>query len=141
MSGVNKTILVGNVGKKPERRVTTSGQVVCNFSICVNERLGKEREKATWFNIVTFGNQAEACAQYLDKGRQVYVEGRIDVRTVEKDGVRRTFTDIVAHDIQFLSAPTPKQESRPEQRPAPHDYEADPFGPLPSLASQEDLPF
>ena len=108
MSGVNKTILVGNVGKKPERRVTTSGQVVCNFSICVNERLGKEREKATWFNIVTFGNQAEACAQYLDKGRQVYVEGRIDVRTVEKDGVRRTFTDIVAHDIQFLSAPAPR---------------------------------
>lgn len=136
MSGVNKVIIVGNVGKKPERRVTQSGQTVTNFSVCVNEKFdGKER--ATWINVTTWGNQAEACAQYLDKGRQVYIEGRLDVRTVEKDGVKRTFTDIVARDVQFLSPP---REARTEQQG--HDYDSQPFGPPPSFgAADEDVPF
>jgi single-strand DNA-binding protein len=140
MSGVNRVTIIGHVGKKPERRMTGSGQTVVNFSVCVNERLGKDREKATWFSVVSWGNQGEACAQYLDKGRQVYVEGRLDVRTVEKDGIRRTYTDIVAQDVQFLSAPPQKSEER-TSRPAGHDYDKEPFGPTPSLMDDEDVPF
>jgi len=141
-SGVNKVILIGNVGRKPERRVTQSGQTVCNFSVCINERFSKDKEKATWLNVVAWGNTGDACAQYLDKGRAVFIEGRIDVRTVEKDGVKRTFTDIIASEVKFLS-PSREQKPQTETGAGAFDYDANPFGPLPSFGgpSQEDIPF
>ena len=133
MSGVNKVIIIGNVGRKPERRSTGSGQTVTSFSVCVNEKHGG-KEKATWLNVVAWGNLGDVCAEYLDKGRSVFVEGRIDVRTIESnDGQRRTFTDIVAHNVQFLSP------SKQQQRTSDAENT---FGPPPTFgAMDEDVPF
>jgi single-strand DNA-binding protein len=105
---VNKVILVGNLGRDPEVRATTSGQSVCNFSLATTERYqgrdGQNHEQTEWHNIVAWGKQAELCGQYLKKGRQVYVEGRIASREYEaRDGSgKRQRTEIVAQRVQFL---------------------------------------
>lgn len=132
MAGVNKVFILGRVVKKPEVRVTTGGQQVANFSVAVNERLGKDKEKTTFFNIVAWGGLGELCGQYLDRGREVMVEGRIDARQVEKDGVKRTFWDVVARDVQFLSGGKGERTQT-----APMD---DGFGPPPAGFS-DDMPF
>jgi single-strand DNA-binding protein len=105
---VNKVILVGNLGRDPEVRYLPSGNAVANFSIATSEnftdRNGQRQERTDWHNIVVYGKPAEACGQYLKKGRQVYVEGRISYRNYEaKDGSgKRYITDIVAQRVQFL---------------------------------------
>jgi single-strand DNA-binding protein len=136
MAGVNKVFILGRVVKKPEVRVTGGGQQVANFSVAVNERLGKDKEKTTFFNVVAWGNLGELCGQWLDKGREVLVEGRIDSRQVEKDGIKRTFWDVVARDVQFLSGGKGQQG----ERGAPVD---DGFGapPAPFPVDDSDMPF
>ena len=105
---VNKAILVGNLGRDPEIRHIPSGQSVANFSIATtenfNDRSGARQERTEWHRIVAWGKLAEVCAQYLKKGRQVYVEGRITTRQYDaKDGSgKRSTTEIVAQTIQFL---------------------------------------
>jgi single-strand DNA-binding protein len=105
---VNKVILVGNLGKDPEVRFTSSGSAVANFSIATsdvwNDRDGKRQERTEWHNIVVWGKQAEHCGQYLSKGRQVYVEGSIRTRSYDdkNTGAKRYVTEIVAQRIQFL---------------------------------------
>ena len=135
MAGVNKIFILGRVVKKPEVRVTGGGQQVANFSVAVNERLGKDKEKTTFFNVVAWGNLGELCGQWLDKGREVLVEGRIDIRQVEKDGQKRTYTDIVARDVQFLSGGKGQQSAQPSA-------DNDGFGAAPTLADDFDsMPF
>jgi len=135
MAGVNKIFILGRVVKKPEVRVTGGGQQVANFSVAVNERLGKDKEKTTFFNVVAWGNLGELCGQWLDKGREVFVEGRIDIRQVEKDGQKRTYTDIVARDVQFLSGGKGQQSAQPSA-------DNDGFGAAPTLADDFDsMPF
>lgn len=107
MAGVNKVILVGNLGRDPELRYTQSGQAVANFSIATtenwNSKEGKREERTEWHRIVAWGKTAELCAQYLSKGRSVYVEGRIQSREWEdREGQNRKTTEIVAQTIQFL---------------------------------------
>ena len=107
MSSVNKAILIGNLGSDPELRHTQSGTAVCNLRLATNEtwtdRDGQKQERTEWHSIVVFGRQAETCDQYLQKGRQVYVEGRIQTRDWEdNDGHKRYTTEIVAHTVQFL---------------------------------------
>ena len=105
---VNKVILVGNLGKDPEVRFTSTGSAVANFSIATsevwNDRDGKRQERTEWHNIVVWGKQAEHCGQYLSKGRQVYVEGSIRTRSYDdkNTGAKRYVTEIVAQRIQFL---------------------------------------
>ena len=105
---VNKVILIGNLGKKPELRYTPGGQAVANFNIATNERWGGKdgqpvQERTEWHRIVTFGRTAENCGQYLDKGRSVYVEGRLQTREwTDKEGQKRYTTEIVAQTVQFL---------------------------------------
>lgn len=105
---VNKVILIGNLGKKPELRYTPGGQAVANFNIATNERWGGRdgqpaQERTEWHRIVTFGRTAENCGQYLDKGRSVYVEGRLQTREwTDKEGQKRYTTEIVAQTVQFL---------------------------------------
>jgi single-strand DNA-binding protein len=104
---VNKAILVGNLGRDPEVRYLPSGQSVANFSIATtetfNDRSGARQERTEWHRIVAWGKLAELCAQYLKKGRQVYVEGRITTRQYDaKDGSKRSATEVVAQTIQFL---------------------------------------
>ncbi|MGH7724366.1 MAG: single-stranded DNA-binding protein [Candidatus Eiseniibacteriota bacterium] len=105
---VNKVILVGNLGKKPELRYTPGGQAVANFTLATNERWGGRdgqpaQERTEWHRIVVFGRTAENCGQYLDKGRQVYIEGRLQTREwQDKEGQKRYTTEIVANTVQFL---------------------------------------
>lgn len=104
---VNKAILIGNLGKDPEVRFTPSGQAVAKFSVATNEKWkdqqGQLQERTEWHNIVVWGKQAEACGQYLAKGRQVFVEGRIQNRSYDdKDGNKKYITEIVAQNVRFL---------------------------------------
>jgi len=105
---VNKVILIGNLGKKPELRYTPGGQAVANFNIATNERWGGKdgqpaQERTEWHRIVAWGRTAENCGQYLDKGRSVYVEGRLQTREwQDKEGQKRYTTEIVANTVQFL---------------------------------------
>src|SRR5690606_11394491 len=101
---MNKFIGIGNVGRKPEGR-EAGGKRVCNFSIAINEG----RDKVTWLNVVAWNKTAELCLQYLDKGSKVAIDGRIQTREFEKDGQRRSFFEIVADRVEFLS-PKGKQE-------------------------------
>ena len=103
---VNKVILVGNLGRDPEVRYLASGQAVANFSVATSDtftdRNGAKQERTDWHNIVVWGKQAELCGQYLKKGRQAYIEGRISNQTYEaKDGSGKRYrTEIVAQRVQ-----------------------------------------
>ncbi len=111
MASVNKVILIGNLGRDPELRFTQGGQAVCNFTIATTERFGGRdggtpQERTEWHRIVVWGKQAENCAQYLAKGRSVYVEGRLQTRDWEdKEGQKRRSTEITALLVQFLGGP------------------------------------
>ena len=107
MAGVNKVILIGNLGRDPELRYTQGGQAVANFTLATTERFptkdGERQERTEWHRIVAWGRTAELCAQYLSKGRSVYVEGRLQTREWEdREGQKRRTTEIVAQTVQFL---------------------------------------
>jgi len=107
MASVNKVILVGNLGRDPELRYTQSGQAVANFTLATTERFsnrdGDRQERTEWHRIVAWGRTAELCAQYLSKGRSVYIEGRLQTREWEdKEGQKRRTTEITAQTVQFL---------------------------------------
>ena len=107
---MNKVILVGNLGKDPELTYTQTGTAVAKFAIAVNERWkdanGESKEKTIWVNIVAWRGLAELCGKYLAKGRQVLVEGKLDIRAWEdNDGNRRQATEINASNIEFLGGP------------------------------------
>jgi len=104
---VNKVILVGRLGRDPEIRYTQNGQAVANFTLATNEvwrdRDGERQERTEWHRIVAWGKQAEFCGNYLGKGRQVFVEGRIQSREWEdREGEKRRTTEIVAQTIQAI---------------------------------------
>lgn len=105
---VNKAIIIGNLGADPEVRFTQSGTAVGNLRIATNERWtdknGQSQERTEWHRVVVFGKTAENCQKYLSKGRQVYVEGRLQTNEwQDKDGNKRYTTEIVASNITFLS--------------------------------------
>lgn len=134
---VNKAIIVGNLGRDPEVRHLPSGQMVASFSVATTERFkgrdGQPREATEWHSVVVYGKQAETCAQYLKKGRQVYVEGRLSTRQWEaKDGSgKRSRTEIVALRVQFLGG---KPSAGAEE---PEELAAETTPPL----EDEDIPF
>jgi single-strand DNA-binding protein len=111
MAAVNKVILIGNLGRDPELRYTQSGQAVANFSLATTERWSKrdgggQEERTEWHRIVAWGRTAELCAQYLAKGRTVYVEGRLQTREWEnREGQKQRTTEVVAQTVQFLGGP------------------------------------
>ncbi len=105
--GVNKVILVGNLGADPDMRYTPSGAGVCELRIATSDswtdKSGQRQERTEWHRVIVWGKRAEVCAKYLAKGRQVYVEGRIQTRNYDdKEGVKRYITEVVANDVQFL---------------------------------------
>lgn len=107
MSGINKVIIVGRLGKDPEVRYTPDGTAICNLSVATSEEWkdknsGEKREATEWHRVVAFRQLGEICGKHLSKGRQVYVEGRLQTRSWEQDGVKRYSTEIVAKDVQFL---------------------------------------
>jgi single-strand DNA-binding protein len=109
-AGVNKVILIGNLGRDPELRYTQSGQAVANFTLATteswNKREGGREERTEWHRIVAWGRTAELCAQYLSKGRTVYIEGRLQTREWEnREGQKQKTTEVVALSVQFLGGP------------------------------------
>ena len=116
MRGVNKAIIVGNLGRDPEMRYTQDGRAIANFSVATTDswtdkNSGERQERTEWHRVVAFGRLAEIIGQYLSKGRQVYIEGRIQTREWEdKDGNRRWTTEIVANDMQMLGSRGPGGE-------------------------------
>ena len=105
--GVNKVILVGNLGADPEMKYTPSGTPICTFRLATSEsfkdRDGNQQERTEWHRVVAWAKLAEICGQYLAKGRQVYIEGSIRTRSWDDaDGNKRFMTEIVARDVQFL---------------------------------------
>jgi single-strand DNA-binding protein len=107
MAGLNKVMLIGNVGKDPEMRYTANGSAVTSFSLAVNRNFsskeGERREETEWFEVVTWNKLAEICSQFLQKGRQAYVEGRLHTRSWDgQDGQRRYRTEVVAETVLFL---------------------------------------
>ncbi len=109
MSGLNKVMLIGRLGSDPEIRYTPDGTAVANFSIATSEEWkdknsGEKKERTEWHRIVAWRKLGELCGEYLSKGRQIYVEGRLQTRSWEKDGVTRYTTEIIASDVQFLGA-------------------------------------
>jgi len=110
MAGVNKVILVGNLGRDPELRYTQQGTAVANFSLATTESVpkkdGTREDRTEWHRIVVWGRTAENCSQYLAKGRTVYIEGRLQTREWEnKEGQKQKTTEVVAQTVQFLGGP------------------------------------
>src|SRR5579862_5424608 len=105
---VNKVILIGNLGAKPELKYLPSGQAVCEMRLATNElfndKQNQRQERTEWHRVVVWGKTGENCAQYLDKGRSVYIEGRLQTRSWDDktSGEKRYMTEIVANTVQFL---------------------------------------
>lgn len=118
---LNKVILIGRLGHDPEFRYMTSGEGVCNFSLATSEQwrnqAGNRIERTEWHNITMYRRLAEVAAQYLRKGAQVYIEGRIQSRKYQgKDGIERTAYDIIANEMKMLGG---RQDNPQGEVPAP----------------------
>lgn len=140
MRGVNKVILIGNLGKDPEIRYTTGGSAVANFTIATSDSYtdkdGERQEKTEWHRIVAWGRLAEICGEYLSKGRMVYIEGSLRTRSWEdKDGNTRWTTEVVARSMEMLGGRS-EQGSRDTQSPE-GDFEIDDN----SFNTDDDIPF
>ena len=140
--GINKVILVGNLGRDPEMRHTQSGQAVANFTLATNRRWrdkdGQQQEQTEWHRIVAWGRLAEICTEYLTKGKQVYVEGRLQTRDWEdRDGNKRYTTEIVALDMQMLGR---RGDTGSSDDAEPPSRAADPPGPT-AGGGDDDIPF
>jgi len=145
MAGVNKAILIGNLGRDPELRRTANGTPVVSFSIATTERWsgknGEKQDRTEWHNIVAWNKLAELANQYLKKGRSVYIEGRITTRSWDdKDGNKKYKTEIVANQIKFLGGPA---EAGTGDFASDEHGEAEPAGAVfePNTAVEDDLPF
>jgi len=115
---LNRVQLIGNLGKDPDLRTTTSGTSVCNFSMAMNANWvdadGNKQESTEWANIVAWKKLAEICAQYLHKGSKIYAEGRLQTRSYEKDGVKKYITEVVIDNMIMLDGAQDNQVSREE---------------------------
>ena len=135
---MNKIIVIGNLGRDPEMRYTPNGQGVTSFSVASSRRYttsaGEQREETEWFNCSAFGRLADTCNQYLTKGKQVYVEGRLSSRTYQtQSGETRHSNDINVTDIQFLGQRGESNSQGPTPEPTEEYQEAG--------ADLDDLPF
>ncbi|MCP4680731.1 MAG: single-stranded DNA-binding protein [Desulfobacterales bacterium] len=140
MAGVNKAILIGHLGQDPEVRYTSSGVAVANFSIATSEEWtdknsGEKQKRTEWHKIVAWRRLGEICGEYLKKGRQVYIEGRLQTKSWEdRDGNKRYTTEIIANQMQMLGSAADKggrAESADERFPAEE----------PITVPEDDIPF
>lgn len=147
MASVNKVILIGNLGSDPEKRVTPSGQVVTNFNIATTERWndksGQKQERTEWHRIVVWGASAENCAQYLSKGRPVYIEGSLRTRQWDdKEGHKRSTTEVIAQRVQFLGSPNDRRGSSSSENTSPgFDAGSANNTPFDAGSGPDDVPF
>lgn len=164
--GVNKVILIGNLGADPDTRYTGSGTPVCTLSLATSEswmdkQSGQRQERTEWHRVKVFGKLAEICQEYLRKGRQVYIEGSLRTdKYTGKDGIERYSTDIIANNMQMLGGPggegggyggggggggysrgpAPARAPAPQRGPAPAAPQPQP-GPPDAGFEDDDIPF
>ncbi|HUV31124.1 MAG TPA: single-stranded DNA-binding protein [Acidobacteriota bacterium] len=137
---VNKAILIGRLGRDPDLRYTPGGRAVCSFSLATSEAWkgqdGQRNESTTWHNIVAWGKQAEVIKEYLRKGREVYIEGRIDNRSYDdKEGNKKYVSEVVVQQFRFIGSRADAEV--PASEPPPADEVAQP----PDSGNDDDLPF
>ena len=144
MASVNKAILIGSLGKDPELRFMPNGEAVCNFSMATSEswkdKSGVKQEKTEWHNIVMYRKLAEIAGEYLKKGAPVYIEGRLQTRKWEKDGVTRYSTEIIGDQMQMLGSKSDKQEQAYTDAPAKENNVPKGFGDDGGLDNMDDDP-
>lgn len=141
---VNKVILVGNLGSDPELKQTPGGQSVCEFRLATNEswkdKDGEKHDRTEWHRIIVWGKIGENCNKFLAKGRQVYLEGRIQTRSWEdKEGVKRYTTEVIARDVQFLGSKDGGSSGGGKSSDNGGGYDNPDFGARGS--TDEDIPF
>ncbi len=148
MASLNKVMLIGNLGKDPELKYTPGGQAVATFSLATTrkwrDKEGADKEDTQWHNIKVWGRTAEVANQYLKKGRQVFIEGRLETRQYEQDGQRKYFTEVVCEQMVMLGGKRDEggggsEPSYEENQPASRGYSAAPKGGV--SGDEEDLPF
>ncbi|MCI0520962.1 MAG: single-stranded DNA-binding protein [Chloroflexi bacterium] len=127
--GLNKVMLIGRLGRDPEMRYTPSGKPVTTFSLATsrtwNTSDGERRTETEWFNIVAWGSLAEICKQFLNKGQQVYVEGRLQTRHWDdSEGVKHSVTEIVANEMILLGE---RRDANHGGEPGPEEEDEYPF--------------
>jgi len=145
--GVNKVILIGNVGNDPEMRYTANGGAVCNLSVATTDswrdkQSGENQERTEWHRVVMFGKLGEIAGEYLRKGSKVYIEGRLQTRKwQDKSGQDRYTTEIVGNDMQMLDSKgggSASFDSAPASKPAPQQQ---PASAPPVDDFDDDIPF
>ncbi|MEQ1723710.1 MAG: single-stranded DNA-binding protein [Pseudobdellovibrio sp.] len=151
MSGVNKVIIIGRLGQDPEMKAIGQGTTVTRLNVATSEawtgKDGQKQERTEWHRIVVWGKLAEICGKYLAKGRQVYVEGRLQTNSYEKNGVKMYSTEIVANTVQFLgsvgaeSSASAGSSTTTNQSQGGGDFNFADFGPEPTFNQNEDIPF
>jgi single-strand DNA-binding protein len=123
---MNKVILIGHIGKDPDLRYTASGTAVAKFSMATAEKIGKgenRKQQTDWHKIVTWGKQAEFVGEYVKKGNQLAITGKIQTRDWEdRDGIKRYTTEIIAHHLEFGGG---KKDNNSQQRPATTEHYPD----------------
>jgi single-strand DNA-binding protein len=143
--GINKVILVGNLGADPETRYTTSGSAITSIRIATSEswkdkQTGEQQERTEWHRVKFFGRLAEIAGEYLKKGRQVYVEGSLRTdKYTDKDGVERYSTDIIANEMQMLGGAQEAAARPANARPARPETQRDSGGS--QAGEDDDIPF
>jgi len=123
--GINKVIIIGNLGNDPELKYLPSGGAVTNITVATSEswkdkQTGQQQERTEWHRVAIFGKLAEIAAEYLRKGSKVYIEGALRTRQWEKDGVAHYTTEIIASDLQFLDGKQTSgsaQQTQPQAKP------------------------
>ena len=121
---LNKVILIGRLGKDPEVRYMPNGEAVCNFSVATSESWkdsnGQKQERSEWHNVTMYRKLAEIAGQYLRKGSQLYLEGRIQSRKYQcKDGIERTAYEIIANEMKMLGGNSQATQEQPKRQQAP----------------------
>ena len=148
MASLNKAMIIGNLGRDPEIRYTQDGKAITSFSIATTDKwrdkaTGENREKTEWHRVVAFDRLGEICGEYLSKGKQVYIEGRLQTRSWEKDGVTRYTTEIIATGMQMLgskSAAGDFQSGGGARSGNDYGGDSSSFDPSPS-GPDDDIPF
>ena len=138
---INKVILIGNLGADPELRYTSGGSAVADLRLATSRKWtakdGTSKEETEWHRVVVWGKQAETCKEYLSKGRQIYVEGRLQTRQWEdRDGNKRYTTEVVAETVKFLGGGGGSRGAAGTGEPPPPSD-----GDVPSSLGDDDIPF
>lgn len=144
MAGLNKISLIGNLGRDPEVRYTQDGLAVTNFSMAVSEKFkekGESKERTLWFKVTAFGKLGEICGQYLTKGKQVYIEGRLQTSEwTDKEGKNRFSLEVVASQMVMLGSANGNGQATgtesPEYKPKPSIVSE-----TPAMPAEDDIPF